>query len=248
MAAVNQPTAEDHPPAPPEYEDPQASLNDAPPEQPGDDEPGRAEATLPPIADPTGELEELEDRSMPVDRVLWAINREGVRIEQTYTQKGLSWFGKLELYGLLGQAVKVVLEGDNPLGINTMLDAVQSPTKMFNDLIGSYPGADTVPDRPDVTEDMEVEAGKIMAALAQVVALAPDLLTQAYCVVLAIPKTHRNWAIEWAFPNMDDEMGRDILHVFVDQNWGVMEDFFVQELPKIIKRIVKARRSSAGLQ
>jgi len=248
MAAVNQPTAEDHPPAPPEYQDPEAALNDEPGEVEGDDEPGRAKATLPPIVDPTGELEELEDRSMPVEPLLWAINREGVRVEQTYTQKGLSWFGKLELYGLLGQAVKVVLEGDNPLGINTMLDVVQSPTKMLNDLLGSYPEADTAPDRPDVTQDMEIEAGKIMAALAQVVALAPDLLKQAYCVVLAIPKAHRNWAIEWAFPNMDDEMGRDIMHVFVDQNWGVMEDFFVQELPKIVKRIVKARRSSTGPQ
>jgi hypothetical protein len=92
-----------------------------------------------------------------------------------------------------------------------------------------------------------MEAGKVMAAFAQVVAMAPELLAQAYCVALAVPKTHRPWAIEWAFPNMDDEMGKDILHVFIDQNWGVMEDFFVQELPKIVKRIVKAREgSSAG--
>ena len=37
-------------------------------------------------------------------------------------------------------------------------------------------------------------------------------------------------------------MGKDILHTFIDQNWGVMEDFFAQELPKIVRRITKERR------
>jgi hypothetical protein len=114
----------------------------------------------------------------------------------------------------------------------------------MSDLMGDLPGADTAPDRKG-DQDLDIEAGKVMAAFAQVVAMAPDLLAQAYCVALAVPKTWRNWAVQWAFPNMDDEMGKDILHVFIDQNWGVMEDFFVQELPKIVKRIVKARKSSS---
>jgi hypothetical protein len=45
---------------------------------------------------------------------------------------------------------------------------------------------------------------------------------------------------------MDDEMGKDILAAFIDQNWGVMEDFFVLELPKIVKRVVKARKAKAS--
>jgi hypothetical protein len=248
MAAVHPPT-EDQPPARPEYADPVEPEDQAPTEDVGTGEPPAPEATLPPLADPESELEQLEDRSMPIERVLWAVNREDKRIEQAYMQKGLSWFGKLELYGLLGQAVKVVLEGDNPLGIGSLMDMARDPRQMVADLMGSsLPGADTAPDRQQQSEgDVEVEAAKVMSAFAQVIAMAPDLLAQAYCVALAIPKTHRNWAIEWAFPNMDDEMGKDILHTFIDQNWGVMEDFFIQELPKIVKRIVKARRS-AGLQ
>lgn len=252
MAAIHPPTGEalslgdqhDEPPARPEYADPVEAEDQAPTES-GNDEPPAPEATLPPLVDPEGELEQLEDRSLPITRLLWAENREGKRIQQDYTQKGLSWFGKLELYGLLGQAVKVVLEGDNPLGIGSMMDMARNPRQMVADLMGAaLPGADTAPDRKEDSGDVEVEAAKVMSAFAQVVAMAPDLLAQAYCVALAIPKTHRNWAIEWAFPNMDDEMGKDILHTFIDQNWGVMEDFFTQELPKIIKRIVKARRSA----
>jgi hypothetical protein len=236
----------DQPPAPAVYEDPVDPLQEEVAD-PTAIEPEDVPATMPEIEDPEGEIEELEDRSMPIERVLWATNREGVRIEKEYIQQGLMWFGKIELYGLLGQAVRVVLEGDNPLGIGNMLDMVQNPRKMMSDLMGTMPGADDAPDRVDVTDDMEVEAGKILAAFAEVVAQAPQLLSAAYCIVLNIPKTHRNWAVEWAFPNMDDEMGKDILHTFIDQNWGVMEDFFAQELPKIVRRIVKARSShSAG--
>jgi hypothetical protein len=246
MAAIDPALTDDKsPPARPEYADPVEK-------EPVDvsvaedvDGPPREEAKLPPLTDPDGELEALEDRSAPVERLLWAEDREGARVERTYVQKGLSWFGKLELYGLLGEAVKIVLEGDNPLGVGSIVDMARDPRKMVADLLGDMPGAADAPDM-EGDSDPELEAGKVLAAFAKVVAISPDLLKQAYCVALAIPKTHRTWAVEWAFPNMDDEMGQDLLHTFVDQNWGVMEDFFGRELPKIMKRIVKARRASAG--
>lgn len=244
MATINPPSTEDQPPAPPEYDEPVREEPEEPVEEP-ETEPERA-TTLPPLVDPDGELEALEDRSMPVARVLWAIDKKGEVHEETFTQQGLSWFGKLELYGLLGQAVKVVLEGDSPLGIGSMFDMVQKPRQMIDDLMGNLPGADTVPDMTASDEDVDIEAGRILAAFAQVVQIAPELLTQAYCIALAIPKSHRPWAVTWAFPNMDDEMGKDILHAFIDQNWGVMEDFFTKELPKIVKRVTKARKASAG--
>lgn len=247
MAAIHPPT-DDTPPARPEYEEPVEEEYAAPADVVEESEPPAPSATLPPIADPDGEIEALEDRSMPIERMLWAIDPKGKRVEQVYIQKGLMWFGKLELYGLLGQAVKVVLEGDNPLGVNSLLDVAQNPRKMISDLMGSnLPGADTAPDRVNNDAEMDIEAGKILSAFAQVVSMAPELIGQFYCIVLAVPKTWRNWAVEWAFPNMDDETGQDILHAFVDQNWGVMEHFFAQELPKIIKRIVKERqKASAG--
>lgn len=246
MSAASQ-TTHDEPPARPEYADPLDVDPGAPVASAVADEPPPPEATMPPIADPEGELEELEDRSAPVERVLWAINTRGERVEHAYTQKGLSWFGKLELYGLLGQAVKVVLEGENPLGIGSIVDIARDPRQMISDLMGELPGAEDRPDKTETEQEMELEAGKVLAAFAQVVSMAPELLSQAYCVALAIPKTHRPWAIEWAFPNMDDEMGKDILHTFIAQNWGVMEDFFVHEVKKITQRIVQERRKvSAG--
>jgi hypothetical protein len=239
MATPDVTTAEDQPPASPQYEDP-VDVIEAEPEDPTAVEPGDEPATMPQIEDPEGEVEDLEDRSMPVERTLWAIDRSGQRIEKTYTQQGLMWFGKIELYGLLGQAVRMLMEGDNALGVGNLLDFANDPRRMVGDLLGSMPGAEDAPDLQE--QDVDIEAGKILAAFAEIVAQAPQLLPHAYCIALAIPKTHRNWAIEWAFPNMDDEMGKDILHTFIDQNWGVMEDFFAQELPKIVRRITKERR------
>jgi hypothetical protein len=235
------PSALDEPPTAPAYEEPVEREPEEPVAAPAEEP--RDATTLPPIVDPEGELETLEDRSMPIERLLWAENNEGKRVERVYVQKGLSWFGKLELYGLLGQAVKIVLEGDSPIGVNSLMDMARNPRQMVSDLVGNLPGADTAPDVQG-EQDEQVEAGKILAAFANVVSIAPDLLYQAYCIALAIPKTHRNWAVEWAFPNMDDEMGMDILHTFIDQNLGVMEDFFGRELPKIMKRVVKARASA----
>lgn len=242
---------DDQPPARPD-----AEPVDAEPVEPrvpeGEEGPPGTDANLPPIVDPEGELEELEDRSAPVDRLLWAnmpvkdVNGNVVDqklVERTYVQKGIPWFGKIELYGILGQAVKVVLEGDNPLGVGSLLGIAKDPQQMISDLVGNLPGAESIPGQEGETDaEMEMEAGKMLAALAQVVSMAPQLLEQAYCIALSIPKTHRVWAIEWAFPNMDDEMGKDILHTFIAQNWGVLEDFFAHEIKKIIRRIVQERR------
>jgi hypothetical protein len=246
MAAINPPTTDDQPPAQPEYAEPVEGEQEAPTEPVGGGEPPAPDATLPPLSDPDGDLEQLEDRSAPVERVLWAVTTDGRRVERVYVQKGLMWFAKLELYGILGQAVEVVLQGDNPLGLDSMLGLVRNPAQMISEMIGNVPGADDAPDRPDDAEQMEIEAGKLFAAFAKVVALAPGLLKEAYCIALGVPKGHKPWAIEWALPNIDDEMGRDILDTFIDQNWGVMEDFFAHELPKIIKRIAKARRKAAS--
>jgi hypothetical protein len=228
--AISHPPLEEEPPAPPADEDVLAPEEDAPVGEPPPD------ATLPPIADPEGEIEELEDRSMPIERRL----HDSKGMEKAYMQKGLKWFGKIELYGILGQAVKVVMDSDNLFNLNQIIDAVQDPRQMMAEVMGDAP--------PTEGQDNDgIEAARMMALFAQVVAISPQLLEQAYCVMLAIPKDWRNWAIKGAFPNMDDEMGQDILHTFIAQNWKVMEDFFTREAPKIIQRVTQERRKrSAG--
>lgn len=205
--------------------------------KPHDDIPAEASTEAPVVDDE----EILEPKAMQIERVIGPDDNGHVG---RYTQKPLSYFHKLELYGLLGRAVKVVMSGEDGLGVDDILD-MGSPTKMVSKFVSSMtpPGADSAPDADEEKEGTDLaEAAKMMAAFAKVVSVAPEMLYEAYALILQAPKGHRKWLIERGLPTIDDEMGQDILHAFIDQNWGVMEDFFGQELPKIFKRTVQARK------
>jgi hypothetical protein len=81
MAAVDPSTRfpDDEPPAPRPYEEPVAEI----PSEPVDPtavEPGEeSQAVMPETNDPEGEIAELEDRSMPIQRTLWAVNARNRR-------------------------------------------------------------------------------------------------------------------------------------------------------------------------
>jgi hypothetical protein len=232
MAAID-PYVEEHPPIDEPPPEPPQDEGDLAPEESPVEEP-EPEANLPRIEDPEGEIEELEDRSMPIERRL----HDSKGMEKVYMQKGLPWFGKIELYGILGQAVRVVMESDNMFSLNQFLDAAQNPRQVMAEAMDGAP--------PEEEQD-GIDAARMMAVFAQVVAISPQLLEQAYCIMLGIPKDWRNWAVKGAFPNMDDEMGQDILHTFIAQNWKVMEDFFTREVPKVTQRVIQERRKrSAG--
>jgi hypothetical protein len=187
--------------------------------------------------------EVLEPKSLPIERVITDVRGS----TRTYVQGPMLYFQKIELYGVLGRAVKIVMDGEGGLGIDDLMD-LRQPQNLLDQLQSRMPGYDDAPDREDNGEAGLEEAGKMLAAFARVVSVAPDLLKEAYCIVLDIPKGHRVWAMEWGLPRIDDEMGLDILHAFLDQNWGVMEDFFVKEMPKLFRRAAKVRQRSASDQ
>lgn len=222
---------------PPEYAPPADAEpgNDPPidPEHPDDvDRP----VEPPPVVD---DEEVLEPRSLPITRTL----RDTKGSSRDYVQGPMLYFQKIELYGILGRAVKIVMDGEGGLGIDELMD-MSRPKSLIEQLQAHLPGYDDAPDRDADDQAGVEEAGKMLAAFARVVSVAPDLLKEAYCIVLDIPKGHRIWAMEWGLPRIDDEMGLDVLHAFLDQNWGVMEDFFVKEIPKLFRRAAKARQQS----
>lgn len=213
------------------------------PEGPPDIEPElttRAEAEPSGREDDVADDEILEPKILPVERTL--ADAQGRSKE--YTQAPMLYFQKMELYGILGRAVQIVMEGETGLGLDDLMN-VSQPKNLIDQITQRMPGYDDAPDRSD--SDLGIEdAGKMLSAFARVVSVNADLLKEAYCIILDIPKAHRNWAMEWSLPRIDDETGTDILHTFIDQNWGVMEDFFFREIPKIAKRAAQARRRSAS--
>jgi hypothetical protein len=194
----------------------------------------------PPVLD---DIEFLESRSAPITRDF----SDGKGHSISYVQDVLTFFGKLELYGILADVVMLLME-DDAIGINEILD-MAAPKTMIDKLLSTMPGADTISQLED-EPDPEVDAAKMLSTFARVVSVAPEKMVHIYCVILNVPRRHRQWMVDWGLPRMDDEVGMDVLHVFIDQNWGVMEDFFARELPKLFKRAAKARgrHKSAGAQ
>lgn len=179
----------------------------------------------------------IEPKLNPVERRL----DDGKGNERVYIQKPMGYFQKIELYGLLGRGLEIVMQGEAGLGIDELLKASQ-PKNLMDQVASRMPGYEDAPDRTENEIDVQ-EASKMLAAFSRLVSLSPDLLKEAYCLILDIPKVHRNWAMEWALPHIDDDTGDDILNVFIDQNWGIMEDFFIRRIPATAKRAAQDRKS-----
>jgi hypothetical protein len=131
MAAINPPT-DDLPPARPEYAGASRSRRAGAGGHPGETILRRR---LVPLyrRSPTPTASWRSSRTARCPSSVCSGREQGrARRANLFVQKGLSWFGKLELYGLLGQAVKIVLEGDNPLGVGSGVDLAQNPRQMMS--------------------------------------------------------------------------------------------------------------------
>lgn len=141
--------------------------------------------------------------------------------EITLIQKPLSFFGKMELFSVLGGAVdKAVNEG-------------LSIVDLF-----------------EVPEDRGVEAFQeadlFVKSVLKLVKDAPDLLLNLYSVILAVPRGQRDYIKERLESDLTDEQGIAILENFIDQNWDVMADFFKQKIAPLTSKIGQKLQGSGS--
>lgn len=182
---------------------------------------------------------EVEDVLEPYGPELTRVLMDTKGRNAAYTQKRLTYFGKIELYGLLGRAVQLLMDGDNGLGLDDVM-GLADPRSIIDKMMARLPGAEDSPDRADSQSGID-EAAKMMGIFAKVVSSSPEMLLEAYCIILHVPAGQREWVTLWALPEMEDEVGDDVMNAFIDQNWGVLEDFFTQQLPRLFRRAAKAR-------
>lgn len=140
----------------------------------------------------------------------------------TFAQRPLSFFGKIELFSLLGGTIdEAMKEGDISVA-------------------DFFPG-----DR-----SLE-EADTFIQAIARLVEIAPDFLKDLYCIALGVPKGERQYikALMEA-PSEDgglsDEDGIDILDTFVEQNWEAMQDFFFQKVTPLFQKVSSKAQGTAS--
>jgi hypothetical protein len=134
--------------------------------------------------------------------------------ELIFTQKPLSFFGKIEFFSVMGKAIERVLsEGGS---ISEIFDS---------------------PD--DILSSSTKEADLFIKSIAKVVQYAPETLLDIYCVVLAVPRGDRDYVKTRLVDELTDELGFDILDTFVDQNWEILTSFFTEKGLPLFKKITK---------
>lgn len=132
-----------------------------------------------------------------------------------YTQKPLSFFGKIEFFSVVGKAVdKALSEG------TSITDLLDVPDINSSNPLGS---------------GMQ-EADVFITAIAKISQHAPELLKDLYTVILAVPRGERE-RVKELFENLSDDDGIGILETFVDQNWEVLTNFFKEKILPLSNKI-----------
>lgn len=155
-------------------------------------------------------LDILEPKEEPKT---WTLEFQGMT--QAYIQKPLSYFAKMEFFGLVGRTLDEAMEGEDGLKVNSLLDSNISSTN-FQDI------------------------DSFLALAVKIAAYSEDFLKDCYVIWLGVPKVERAWARE-ALNNLTDEEGEEIIQVFIDQNWNAIERFFTEGVSGLVRR-VQARR------
>lgn len=144
----------------------------------------------------------------------------------TYTQQPLSFFGKMELFSVLGGAVERALSEDGGINLSNLLE---------------------IPQRSGTTLSAAdfADATVFVRGIAKLVQFAPDLLKDIYCISLRVPRQERPYVKELMEDQLTDEQGVQILDTFVDQNWDVMRSFFFEQIQPLVEKITKKVQNSA---
>lgn len=137
---------------------------------------------------------------------------------QTYIQRPLSFFQKLEVFSVLGGALDKSMSGPDGLTLSEVFETQKEDQRNLRD-------ADT-----------------FVKAIIKLVQYAPDLLANLYVVILGVPRGERALITELMIApreegGLSDEDGLGILETFVEQNWDVMVDFFTSKITPLYQKI-----------
>jgi len=138
-----------------------------------------------------------------------------------YTQKPLSFFGKIELFSVLADTVeKALSEG---ITVGELLDEI-----------------------PEDTANMKAnefaETDVLVKGIAKLVKFSPDILKDVYCISLGVKKGDRE-EVKELLEKLDDEQGAEILNHFLDQNWDAILDFFSKQVSPLIQNVSERMQS-----
>lgn len=162
-------------------------------------------------------LDEIQPKGAIREWIVRDISEGAPLYERMYVQRPLSYFGKIEIFGLLGATV------DKAMKDGMSIDSVMQVGDVF---AGQANNMDS-----------------FIGGIARLAMYAPELLMELYCIALAVPRGERDWVKSvWERPasegGLNDEDGLEVLAVFVEQNGEALRDFFTQKMPDVAKDLM----------
>jgi hypothetical protein len=196
------------------------------------------------------EAEEAMDILEPkVDAKRWIVGKGpeqgGKETEYSvYTQLPLGYMARNRFYSLIGRTMSAAIK------------ATGGSVGGMDDVFG--PGGGTLIERGRRLSRRDFQdASQFFTLAMELIGYAPDFLSEAYAIMLEVPIGERGWfrdVIEQPWRPDDDkwgmseDMGMEIIEVFIDQNYEDIRRFFTERLPKIAQRASQREQDHRKLQ
>jgi len=147
--------------------------------------------------------------------------------EISYTQEPLSFFGKMELFSVLGGAVEKALSEEGGISLSEIMEVPQREDGL-----------------PLSTNDF-LDADTFIKSIAKLVQFAPDLIKDLFCISLRVPRGERPYVKELMEEQITDDEGFELIEKFIDQNLEVMKSFFSERILPLVDKISQTVQGSA---
>lgn len=195
-------------------------------------------------------LETLESKVEPIRRMIGKPPEKGGTEDEfsVYVQRPLGYMSRMRFFALVS---------------NTVADAIKSGGSISFGGSDIFGGSGSIRQRASQlsTEDF-ADAASFMALAAQLISYAPDFVLDCYVLWLDVPPAEKAWAKlvmeqrhdpddnKWG---LTEDMGLNIIEVFIDQNYDDIRDFFGVKLPQLVARVrerdqMRKDRESASAQ
>lgn len=151
----------------------------------------------------------------------WQFGPKDMPLE--YTQRPLSFLGKMQWFSLVGDVLDKSMSGPNGVSVNELLSGPGDRTGNFS--LADFRDAD-----------------QFVRALGKLVVYAPDFIEKSFCIWLGVPDYQRTVVIEVMQRHeteggLSDDQGLEIIEVFIDQNYDALADFFGGRVGRLRQRV-----------
>lgn len=142
--------------------------------------------------------------------------------ETIYSQEPLTFFGKIEFFAILANAIEKAL-ADGAL-ISEFLE--------------------DLPETANLSASSFSEADVLVKGIAKLTKYAPETLAEVFAISLKVKRNERARFFD-SLEEISDEQGMRIINQFIEQNWDAIMDFFKEQVKPLITNVSQKLQSES---